>query len=478
MQTLQKADFLYQKIADNFEGQILAEIMKTGDKLPSIRTICRQYGVSASTALQAYYYLESRKLIKARPNSGYYVHYQANRFRSPDKSTTPDEETDNRLADNLISRVFQEIARHDETVMFSLGVPSTDLLPVAKLNKAMISALRSLPSGGTGYEHIQGNVKLRRQIAHWAYTWNGKFTEDEVVTTAGCINAIAFCLSALTKPGDTIAVESPCYFGVLQLARSLGLNIKEIPTNYRYGIDLDELKKAVEAGKIDICLLVSNFSNPLGSCIPTENKRAIVELLEKHNIPLIEDDLYGDMYFGKQRPLTCKSFDESGNVLLCSSVSKTLAPGYRVGWVIPGKYKEKVLNTKLYQTISTTTLTQEVIADFMENGRYEYHLNKMRNALFGNLMQLIRAISLYFPESTKIHQPEGGFMLWVELDENTDTVILFEEALRHKISIAPGRLFTTQDLYRNCLRMNYSWLWNERIENAIKILGNLVRKQG
>jgi DNA-binding transcriptional MocR family regulator len=241
---------------------------------------------------------------------------------------------------------------------------------------------------------------------------------------------------------------------------------------------LDELKKAVEAGKIDICLLVSNFSNPLGSCIPTENKRAIVELLERHNIPLIEDDLYGDMYFGKQRPLTCKSFDEAGNVLLCSSVSKTLAPGYRVGWVIPGKYKEKVLNTKLYQTISTTTLTQEVIADFMEKGRYEHHLNKMRNALFGNLMQLIRAINLYFPENTKIHRPEGGFMLWVELDENTDTVILFEEALKHKISIAPGRLFTTQELYRNCLRMNYSWLWNERIENAIKILGSLVRKQG
>jgi DNA-binding transcriptional MocR family regulator len=233
MKILQKADFLYQKIADNFEGQILAEIMKTGDKLPSIRTICRQYGVSASTALQAYYYLESRKLIKARSNSGYYVNYQANRFRTEDKSTTPSEITDDRLADNLINRVFQEIARHDETVMFSLGVPSTDLLPVAKLNKAMISALRSLPSGGTGYEHIQGNVKLRRQIAHWAYTWNGKFTENDIVTTSGCINAISFCLSALTKPGDTLAVESPCYFGVLQLARSQGLKIKEIPTNYR-----------------------------------------------------------------------------------------------------------------------------------------------------------------------------------------------------------------------------------------------------
>ncbi len=297
-----------------------------------------------------------------------------------------------------------------------------------------------------------------------------------MVTTAGCINAIAFCLSSLTKPGDTIAVESHCYFGVLQLAKSLGLKIMEISTHHKNGIEIDELKKAVEANKINICLLVSNYSNPLGSCIPTENKKAIVELLEKHNIPLIEDDLYGDIYFGKQRPQTCKTFDESGNVLLCSSISKTLAPGYRVGWVIPGKHKDKVLNTKLFQTISTTTLTQEVIANFMENGRYEHHLLKMRNALFGNCMQLIKAINEYFPENIKINQPLGGFMLWLELDEKINTAELFEQALKHKISIAPGRVFTTQNLYNNCLRLNYSWLWNERIENAIKTLGGLIRK--
>jgi len=476
MITLEKNNFLYQKIADNFENQILTEILKSGDKLPSVRVICKQYGVSLSTALQAYYFLESKNLIQARPNSGYYVNYSSRRFSTSDKSTQPSLNIDDNLADKLISRVFQEIARHDETVMFSLGVPSTDLLPVAKLNKAMVAALRELPASGTRYEHIQGNIKLRKQIAHWAYTWNGKFTESDVITTAGCINAISFCLSSLAKPGDTIAVESPCYFGVLQLAKSLGLRIMEIPTHLQNGIEIDELKKAIESKKINICLLVSNFSNPLGSCIPTENKKEIVKLLEINNIPLIEDDLYGDMYFGKQRPQTCKTFDESGNVLLCSSVSKTLAPGYRVGWVIPGKYKDKVLNTKLYQTISTTTLTQEVIANFMENGRYEHHLLKMRHALFGNCLQLMRAVNEYFPENTRITKPSGGFMLWVELDEKINTAALFEQALKQKVSIAPGRVFTTQDLYNNCLRLNYSWIWNDKIEQAIKTLGAIIHK--
>jgi DNA-binding transcriptional MocR family regulator len=471
-----KNDYLYIKIAENFESQIVNEVLKFGEKLPSVRTICREYGVSMSTAIQAYFSLETKSLIESRPQSGYYVCYTNKNYPQIPQTSSPADDFGDELADKLIAKVFKELVSHNETIMFSLGVPAIELLPIAGLNKSMNRALIDLPSGGVGYDYIQGNASLRRQIARLAYAWDGKITEKDIITTSGCINAISFCLASITKPGDTIAVESPCYFGILQLAKSFGLKVLEMPTHAEKGIEVDALKKAIENNKIDLCLLISNFSNPLGSCIPDESKKYIVQLLEKHNIPLIEDDLYGDIYFGKSRPKTCKTYDESGNVMLCGSVSKTLAPGYRVGWVIPGKYKNKILKTKLLQTITSPSVTQQAIADFLENGRYEHHLRNLRNILYLNSLQFLNAIGNWFPAGTKVSRPQGGYFLWIEFEEKYNTSELFEQALKHKISIAPGRMFSLQNLYNNCMRLNYGWIWNPRIENAVRTIGDLLKK--
>jgi DNA-binding transcriptional MocR family regulator len=243
------------------------------------------------------------------------------------------------------------------------------------------------------------------------------------------------------------------------------------------GIEVDALKKAVERKKVKVVLLVSNFNNPLGSLMPDENKIAVVKLLEKHNIPLIEDDLFGDLHFGKQRPSCCKSYDESGNVLLCSSFSKTLAPGYRVGWIIPGKFKEKIARTKYYHSLYTTSITHEAVASFLENDRYENHLRKLRHTLHRNSLQFLRCISEYFPDDTKVTMPQGGLHLWVQLNKKMDTVKLYNTAMENKISIAPGRIFTLQNQYNNCLKLNFGLVWNERVEEALKVLGRLSGKE-
>ena len=202
---------------------------------------------------------------------------------------------------------------------FSLGIPEDVLLPIAKLNKELIKAMYSLPGSGTRYEDPQGNIRLRNYIARFAYSWNGNLTEDDIVTTTGVTNSISLALSVIARKGDTIAVESPV-----------------------------------------------NFSNPLGSCMPDEHKKEVVQMLAEYNIPLIEDDLYGDVFFRHSRPKPCKAFDEKGLVLWCGSVSKTLAPGYRVGWIAPGKFKDAVIRQKHIHLISTPTLNQEAIANFME----------------------------------------------------------------------------------------------------------------
>ena len=380
---MKNSNYLYLQFADRIEKQIKSGVLSVGDKLPSIREVCAETGYSMSTVSKAYYEVESRSLIESRPQSGYYVSNISARIIAEPSSSSPILSVENIEREDLVDLVYGDMRKKDLT-MLSLGFPSNELLPIAKLNKGMVQAMRQLPNSGTSYEEIQGNSNLRKEIARWSFTWGGSLTEDDIITTPGCISAISDCLLTLTKPGDTIITESPVYFGILQLARSLGLYVMELPTNMTTGIELEAVKKTLASNKVKACVLMSNFSNPSGSMMPNEHKQEIVRLMDFYNVPLIEDDLHSDLYFGASRPSSCKTYDESGIVLCCSSVSKTLAPGYRVGWVSPGKFKKEILRTKLYHTISNPTITHEVVGDFLKNGRYENHLRKIRQILNRN----------------------------------------------------------------------------------------------
>ncbi|MBN9484206.1 MAG: GntR family transcriptional regulator [Bacteroidetes bacterium 43-93] len=470
-----REEHMYLHVAGNIEQQIMDNVLTIGDKLPSVRVLSKQHGVSISTTLQAYYHLEGKGLIESRPQSGYYVRFNPSRFPDRLEKSNPPLTAKNKNVEAIISEVYDDFVMPG-IVRFSLSVPAPEILPLAKLNKSMVQAMKDLPGGGTAYEHVQGNTVLRTQVARWTRQWNGDLTADDLVTTAGCMNAISYCLMAITKPGDTIAVESPVYFGMLRFAQSIGLKVIELPTDPETGVDPDDVKKALQKHNIKAVFFVSNFSNPLGYCMPDEQKEAMVKLLSKHGIPLIEDDLYGDVFFGKQRPKPCKSFDEEGNVLWCSSISKTLAPGYRVGWVAPGKYLEKIKRLKLYHSITSATTQQAAIANFLSTGRYEHHLRKMRQTLHSNSLQFIRAIGEYFPEGVKMSNPKGGFILWMEMDKKIDAYHLYQEAMLHKISIAPGSMFTLQDRYRNCMRLSYGMQWTPQVDRALKKLGGLVKE--
>lgn len=468
-----KNDFLYTEVAEKIASLIREKVLKTGDRLPSVRMLCQEYGISMNTAKRVYLELEAQSLIESKPQSGYFVStlpYQ--RLPLPAVSK-PSLSGSRKEPTGLIGKVYGTMGKADYTLL-SIGVASGELLPVSKLNKELIHAARTLRDGGTGYEPLPGNEKLRRMIAARSIYWGGRLHENDLVTTAGGMNALSFCMMALGKRGDTIAVESPCYPGILQLAVSLGLKVLELPTHPTTGIEIDGLRKVIS--KIDFCLLVPNFNTPLGSCMPDENKKEVVRLLAKHRIPLIEDDIYGDLYFGTQRPLCCKSFDKEGNVLLCSSFSKTLAPGYRVGWVAAGRYKDKILDLKLAHAISSSAITQEAVANFLASGRYDNHLRKLRLTLQYNYQHYIQAIAEYFPEGTKTSRPQGGLALWVEFDKKIDTAELFERALKQKISIAPGRLYTLQNQFENCMRLSIGLPWSEELRHKLKLIGGIAAR--
>ncbi len=466
-----KNDFLYTKISNNIAKLIRNEVLKPGDRLPSVRMLCQEHGISMNTAKKVFLELEGQSLIESKPQSGYFVSRLPYQKLPLPEVSKPSQVGTSKEPEELIRKVYANMGK-SELTLFSVGVPSDKLLPLAKLNKEMMHATRELRDSGTGYEQLQGNEKLRRMIAARSLSWGGSLHENELVTTAGGMNALSFCMMALGKPGDTIAMESPCYPGILQLAGSLGLKVLELPTHPTTGIEMEALKKTIP--KINLCLLVPNFNTPLGSCMPDEHKREVVELLAKHNIPLIEDDIYGDLYFGTQRPKCCKSYDKDGTVLWCSSVSKSLAPGYRVGWVAPGRYMEQILKLKLVHAISSSTIPQEAVANFLKSGRYENHLRRLRQTLQSNYQHYIQAIAEYFPEGTKTSRPQGGLAVWVEFDKKVNTTELYDRAIKQKISIAPGRMFTLQNQFENCMRLSIGLPWSEEIRQKLKLLGRLA----
>ncbi len=466
-------DFLYAQIADRLGAQIHQLILKTGAKLPSVRALSQEQGISLSTAYKAYVQLEIRGLIEARPKSGYYVRYTPARSFEAPKQEKPVNESKKLSLDDMIAMVHRNFSA-DSIVKLSVASPALSLLPRAKLNKSMMEAIRLSSNSCISYEGVQGNENLKKHIARQAFSWGGNILPDEVVTTQGCMEALVFCLRAVTKPGDVVAIESPTYFGIFNTIQTLGLKIIEIPTDPTEGLDLDYLANAIKKQQIQACLFVPTFSNPLGYCMSNEKKKTLVDLLAKYEVPLIEDDIYGEMYFGKTRPRTCKSYDKKGLVMLCSSVSKTLASGYRVGWCMPGKFKTQVINLKLMHSLSSASPTHAAIGHFFETGRYDLHMRNLRKALHTQCLRYTQAVAEYFPEDVKVSRPQGGYVLWIELNKKIDAFELYKKALVYKISISPGQIFSTDSRFTNFIRISFGIPYNDEIDKSIKTLGRLI----
>lgn len=475
--TVEKDEFLYHQVAERLEKQIENNTLKAGDKLISLRALSREQGISLSTAYKAYVELENKGYVEARPKSGYFVRYRP--VQRLKKQAFP-HLSENRAVidvDEMIRHVYRTLSG-DGMVRLSVAVPPVELIPVAKLNKALMEAIRKSPESCTHYEEIPGNLNLRKQIARYAFNWGGNVTADDVITTHGCMEAVAFCLKAVTEPGDTIAIESPVYFGIFNVIKILGLKVLEVPSDPHDGPDIDFLEKALDTVPVKACLFVPNFSNPTGALMPDHRKKQLVEMLAAREIPLIEDDIYGEMYFGKSRPKTCKSFDKKGLVMLCSSISKTLAPGYRVGWCIPGKYWDKVISNKITQTVSSATPTHAAIGIFFETGRYDLHMRHLRKALHTQSLRYIQAITEYFPSGTQISRPQGGYVLWIKLNPKVNAFELFEAAILQNVSIAPGQIFSTDARFTNYIRISFGAPFTHEIDAALQKVGGLIRALG
>ncbi|MEM7281162.1 MAG: PLP-dependent aminotransferase family protein [Pseudomonadota bacterium] len=471
----QNETFLYQQVIDFIGEKIESGTLLPGDKLPSLRRLSNQIGVSIPTIKQAYVELERLGRVVSRPQSGFYVRAQARneliKKRPPRRGLKPVAVKCQRLID----RVYQGI--HLPGVV-PMGISNPTMAkPAAKaLHRTMKRVMSRAEERSLSYASFVGEPALRRQLAHRYLQMGGDVDPDDVVITNGGQEALMLALKCVASPGDVIAVESPCYHGVLELIESLGMLAFEIETCPEEGVCLSALKQALETQTIKACAFSSSLNNPLGSYMNDELRREMVELLEAHDVVLIEDDVYGDLLFNGQRPKPGQFYSRKNQVMTVGSFSKTAAPGYRIGWLLPGAYVDDVTVLKRAFSCSSGLLQQMTLAEFMASGDYDRHIKALRPVLKQNCERMTALIGDHFPSSTRVSNPAGGSVLWLELPKSINGDEIFERALHNRISIAPGHLYSPGDRYKHCLRLSFGHQWTEQFEQGIKTLGRLVRE--
>src|SRR5262244_675518 len=465
--------YRYEELASFITSLVHNGTLPPGSRVPSLRHISKQRAVSLTTALQAYRLLEDRGVLEARPQSGFYV---ASRdpvsLQLPTASTSLGHATP--VAISGIVLQLLEYAADPRLVPLGCAIPSAEILAAARLDRCLARAARVQGNDYNIYTVPKGDLRLRQEIARRAVRWGQALSPEDIVITCGCTEAVTLALKAVTQPGDVIAIESPTYFGILQSIEALDLRALELPTDATTGIELAALHDALTRHAITACLLASSFNNPLGCTMPDAKKRAVLALLATHRVPLIEDDIYGDIFFGDERPKPFMALDPHGNTIYCSSFSKTIAPGYRVGWIVTGRHVAKVLDNKFALTMCGPALPQAALAEFLSSGGYDSHLRRMRRTFRENIDRMMRTIDRAFPRGTRVSRPDGGFVLWLELPKPLASRELFEAALKKGICFVPGDVFSTSGRYANCLRVSCGSTWHPRIEKGLETLGGLA----
>jgi len=463
--------YKYEGVKRQIESAIESGALLPGDRIPSLRDMSKKGRVSISTVLKAYLELETEGTLESRPQSGFYIRKKLGGIPAP-QMTCPELKPSRLDSFSFQYAVLNSMA-NTNIIPLGTAIPSPALLPTTVLTKLYRLAVNTQPNA-YGYEEIPGNRKLRAQIAYHMLDAGINAHMDDIIVTNGATEALFLTLSTLAEPGDTIAIESPCYFGYLHILETLGIYALEIPTDPETGIDFAALRQALTKYQVKACLLQPNFNNPFGCLTPDQKKSEIAELLAAHSVPLIEDDIVGDLPFSGTRPLAMTSFSNGADSIFISSFSKMLAPGLRIGWIYAKKQREKLLKRKLATSINTNRPAQLALGDYLANGRYGKHLKNYSAKCRKQVSQVATAVERYFPPNTRLSRPKGGFLLWAELPEEIDTDLIYSKALAEGIGVAPGSIFTAQNRYRNCLRLSCGHPYTEQIDHALKRLGELA----
>ncbi|MQA39165.1 aminotransferase-like domain-containing protein [Rugamonas aquatica] len=468
---------LYETLADAIASQVAQGVLREGERIPSVRQTAQHHQLSISTVIRAFLLLESRGIIEARPQSGYFVRRRPDTPVRKDAISAPLSPADLARAPALdTSTLVLTTLRSIGQGSIPLGSPFPDpaAFPWARLNYHAGVVSRRVGQNQQLSDLPPGNPELIRQIAR-RHLENGLTVDAaEIIITTGATEAINLCLQAVAQPGDLVAVESPTYYALLQALERMGMRVLEVATDPEQGIDIAALESAIVNQGVKACILMPNFQNPLGFMMSDERKRALVEMLARHDVPAIENDVYHELYYGDTHPSSLKQYDRHGLVLHCNSFSKSLDTGHRIGWTLPGRYRAQVEKLKFLNSLNTAALPQLAIAEYLKNDGYDFHLRKLRKAYAQQAAIMSAAVRRFFPPGTSVTQPAGGYLLWVTMPPSVRALELYARAQERGISVGAGNMFATGDAWQHCIRLNYSYPWSADVEAAVRMLGQLA----
>ncbi len=461
----------YQQVADYINGQINDLQLRPGNLLPSLRSLSQQLDVSKNTVIRAYMLLEDKGLIEPRSRSGFIV------TRRPINETANQQPEPREVKLGATSLQVVAAAADHNRIPLGSAHPAIQFPACRDFYKQVArDAYRSANSNKPNSHYIQppGLPELRRQLAR---RFDTSISADDIIITNGAQEGVSLALLAVAQAGDIIVVETPCFYGNLQCIEALGMKVLEIPTCASEGIDLELLETNLQQWPIKAMLLNPSHNNPLGFCMPLQRRKKLLKLANKHTLPIIEDDTFGELYF-EDRPATLKSLDSEDQVIYCSSLSKTLHSDIRLGWVATGRYFDKINYLKYVTTMASPGLLQQSTARFLDDNRYERHLRTVRRTYRQRYELLQEAIYQYWPTEISLSNPQGGYLSWISLQPHIDCDRIFQQAHQHKINITPGSLFASDERFKHCLRLNFAAFQAEpRYSQAIQTLGELIRQQ-
>lgn len=476
--------FLYQRLASHYAQAMRRGVLGPGARMPSVREVRRQHHVSHTTALQVLRELESRGLIEARARVGYFVcaptallpaAREPERLEPFDAGASPFEGIGGRIADYL-NRA--RLAGHLKADLGS-AMPAPELFDASFLNRHAVALLREQPDVLVyGPSAPFTHPEFQEAMARYALTFGLRIAPMEIGATLGNSEAVNLALDALAQPGDVVAIESPTFYGIVQSVEARGLQALEIPSSPHTGMSLEALELALRTQpRLKAVIVVPHLQMPQGATMPDSHKARIVALCSAHGVALVEDDIYREFVEADTVMRPCKAWDMDGTVIYCASLSKSFAPGLRLGWMNAGRWHERVQMIKFSRSRNMPTWPQLLGARTVGTPTYLRHLARLRQHLRLQRQQAAQAVARHFPLGSRLSLPAGGLSIWIELPEQVSAARLYSDALALGIRVAPGDMFSNTGHYDHFLRLSCGMPFTSAIEAAYRELGRLMHQQ-